>query len=77
MINAKEARKMTEELSNSSSTDELSRVEKLIDKAIKQREFSTQPIGGILKDTTIKRLEDLGYKIEIGGIYCSQTIIKW
>ncbi|NRU52492.1 hypothetical protein [Clostridium beijerinckii] len=77
MINANMARKQTKELINNNSTDELKHVEELIHRAMKKGEYETQPIGGVLKDSTIKKLKELGYKIELGGFYCRQTIIKW
>jgi hypothetical protein len=77
MLSADEANKRSKELSDKYSTEEVQDTEKLINKAINEGKYSVI-INGILKTKTKLQLEQLGYKIEVGGrLNERDTIIQW
>ncbi len=68
MISASEARKKTENNINNCITKELSEIMRQIEKAIANGKFSISN-DGYLQSETRKKLEELGYKVEIGSLY--------
>lgn len=78
MITASEARKKIEDnFEIVSKKEEFNKIEGLINKAINEGQYYVF-IDGVLKNTTTTKLEQLGYKIEVGGRYNEKdTVIKW
>jgi len=77
MISAKESRKKVEENLKNGLTEELQKVEKLINKAIAEGQLQVF-VDGTLKTETENQLKELGYKIKVGGRYNEiDTVIKW
>lgn len=71
---ASEANKMTNNTINHCMTQELERLSKLIKNAIMDGNFSISEEGS-LKPEIRKKLEELGYKVDVGGQY--YYIISW
>lgn len=65
---ASEANKMTNNVIDSCTTQQLAELSKLIRDAIADGEFSISK-DGCLKPETRKKLEELGYKVETGTQY--------
>ena len=77
MISAMEARSIVEEIQARALTEELKRVENLINEAVQKGEFKVY-VGGVLKEETKNVLKNLGYSIEVGGRYNEiDTVIEW
>lgn len=74
---ASEANKMTNNVIDSCTTQQLAELSKLIRDAIADGKFSISE-DGCLKPETQKKLEELGYKIETGNQYNeSYYSISW
>ena len=74
---ASEANKMTINAIDSCTTQQLAELSKFIRDAIADGKFSISEDGS-LKPGTRKKLEELGYKVEIGNQYNeSYCIISW
>ena len=77
MITADEARKRTKIVIDNFSTTEMQGIESEINKAINEGYFSISR-DGCLARQTIKRLEELGYKVATGTQYNeSYYTISW
>ena len=74
---ASEANKMTNNVIDSCTTQQLAELSKLIRDAIADGKFSISE-DGCLKPETRKKLEELGYKVETGNQYNeSYYSISW
>ena len=77
MLTASEANKKTKEIIKECLTEELSKLEEQINKAIENGKFSISNDGYLQSETT-ERLKELGYKVETGSQYNeSYYIISW
>lgn len=77
MINAQEARQRTELKIQHLTSIETAEVERLIENAIENCEYSVSQ-DGVLSQSCKKHLESLGYKVETGTQYNEPWYcIKW
>ena len=77
MISSDEARKKTFDIIYVHQTEELRKIDKMIDEAIMRGEFRCS-LEGTISATTRQELERCGYKVLEGSQYNQNyVIIKW
>lgn len=77
MLSASEAKKKSSEILEMGLTEDIRKVEILIETAITEGKFAVI-VNGVLKHETTVLLKKLGYVVEVGGRYNEiDTVIKW